>query len=83
MLIIFTTINLVFIGAQVYKHARITHLNYTHSTLVAESHTLDHTAESLRQQLCVHKDVVHIKKYAQEVLGMKPLALHRVKRLTL
>ncbi len=83
VLIIFTLINIVFIAAQVYKHARINNLNYTHSTLIAETHTLDHAVESLRQQLCVHKDVGHIKKYAQETLHMKPLALNRVKRLAL
>lgn len=81
MLIIFTSLNLVFIGAQVYKHARMTHLNYTYSTLTAELHTLENNAEAVRQQLCAHKDIAHIKQYAQDVLNMKPLSLQRIKRL--
>lgn len=81
VLIIFTSINIIFIGAQVYKHARVTHLHYTHSTLLAQAQELDRAAESIRQQLCAHKDVAHIKKYAHDTLHMKPLALNRVKRL--
>ena len=83
LLIIFTAINVVFIGAQVYKHTRMTHLRYIQSGLVAEQQKLDHDAEVLRQQICAHKDIGHIKKYAQDELHMKPLPLNRVKRVTL
>lgn len=83
MLIMFTAINSAFIGAQLYKHARMTHLRYTYSSILAEQQKLDHEAESLRQKLCAHKDVAHIKKYAQEELNMKPLVLNRLKRINL
>ncbi len=83
MLIMFTTINIAFIGAQLYKHARMTHLRYTHSSILAEQQKLEHEAELLRQKLCAHKDVGQIKKYAQEELHMKPLALNRLKRINL
>jgi len=83
LLIIFTTINVVFIGAQLYKHTRMTHLRYTQSTLIADQQKLDHEAEVLRQQICAHKDISHIKKYAADELRMKPLPLNRVKRINL
>jgi hypothetical protein len=83
LLIIFTTINVVFIGAQVYKHTRMTHLRYVQSGLLAEQQKLEHDAELLRQQICAHKDIGHIKKYAQDELHMKPLPLNRVKRINL
>lgn len=83
ILIMFTTINIAFIGAQLYKHARMTHLRYTHSNILAEQQKLEHEAESLRQRLCAHKDVAEIKKYAQNELRMKPLPLNRLKRINL
>ena len=83
LLIIFTSINIIFIGAQVYKHTKMTHLRYTQSNLIAQQQKFAHEAEILRQQICAHKDVGHIKQYAQEELHMKPLALNRVKRINL
>lgn len=82
-LILFTTLNIIFIAAQVYKHTRIVQLNYAQSKLLTDARTSEHTIESLRQQICAHKDITAIKKYAQEELHMKPLSLTKVKRITL
>lgn len=81
LIIIFTSLNLLFISAQVYKHTRVVQLNYAHNKIMSESKTLDHTIESLRQKICAHTDTNSIKIYAQEVLHMKPLALAKVKRI--
>jgi hypothetical protein len=80
-LIACTIINLAFIGAQVFKHARVVQLNYTHNSITAEIKNIDHTIESLRQKICAHKDTSAIKTYAHTVLHMKPLSLAKVKRI--
>ena len=80
-LILFTSINLLFISAQIYKHTRIVQLNYAHNTLNTESKKLDHTLETLRQKICVHTNTQSIKAYAQNVLQMKPLSLTKVTRI--
>jgi hypothetical protein len=79
---IFTGINLLFIGAQLYKHTRIVHLEYKTTQAIQSMRMLDHTIEELQQQICAHKNPHSIQKYAQDTLHMQPISLARIQRIS-
>jgi len=80
-IILFTALNILFIGAQLYKHARMIDLTTAYHSGEKKLQELDHTIEALHQKICAHKNVENIKQYAQDVLHMKPLSLTKVKRI--
>jgi hypothetical protein len=75
-------INVLFIIAQIYKHTQFVQYTYNKQKQEVLLNEYEQTAATLTQQLYACKDRTSIKKFAQDKLGMKPITLAQIKRLS-
>jgi cell division protein FtsB len=74
-------INVLFIGAQIYKHTQFVRYTYRKQQEERTLQQQQETIAALTQQLYALQDRTAIKEFAQKELGMKPVALHQIQRL--
>lgn len=79
---IFISVHIVFIFLQIYKHTQQVALSFQKQKNERVFTTLQEKKQELTNKWCSRINRSEVKKVAIEQLGMKPLQLSNIKRLT-
>ncbi len=79
----FIGIQLLLVTLYIHKESTLVKLSYQRQSIQEELKQLVTKKENLTTTLCHLQDPKRVKSFAQEKLGMQPLALKKIKRLPL
>ena len=77
----FIALHILFIFLQIHKQSYLVELSYKKQKNEKIKQELVEKKNNLTQQWYMVQNRASIKKYAQEELGMKKIALHQIKQL--
>lgn len=79
-LLIFVSLNILFIFLQIFKQSYIIKLSYEKQRNEKLRNSLLAKKASLTEQLYILKNQSTIKQFATDTLGMKPIRLNQIRR---
>ena len=77
----FVATNLILVFLQIHKHTLFIKNSYEQQQCEKKIATLTEKKQTLTQELHSLKDRQNIKKYAQNILKMRPYTLNQIKKL--
>lgn len=79
--ILFISVNILFIFLQIHKQSTFIKLSYENQRLEKEKQQLVHKKEELTQKLYELQDPSEIKKFASNDLNMQKIKLNQIKKI--
>lgn len=81
VVVIFVTINLLFIFLQIHKQSQFVKLSYSRQRLEKEQEQLIRQRNDLVHQIYLQQDRKHVQKYASDKLGMSKTGVGQIHKI--